>query len=937
MNSRITYLVALFLSFQSLYAQEITISGDLNNPLPVDENVRIGTLKNGLMYYIRNNNKPEDRVEMRLVVNAGSLLEDDDQQGVAHFVEHMAFNGTKNFEKNEIVSFLQSIGVEFGADLNAYTSFDETVYILPIPTDNEETLEKGMQILEDWAHNVTFDPEEIDKERGVVIEEWRLGQGADQRMSDQYFPTLFKNSRYAARLPIGKKEIIEGASYDAIQRFYNDWYRPNLMSIVAVGDIDVDEMEARIKKRFGKLKNPKSQRERTIYNVPNHEETLVATAKDKEASFTLIRLIYKAENVNTETLNDYRRDLTYQLYNGMLNERLQELTQSADPPFFFGSSSFSGLVRAKSSYTSFAAVGETGIEKGLKSLIEENERVLKYGFTQSELDRYKKVILNAYDQAFKEKDKTESERYVQEYVNNFLENEPIPGIDYEYNSVKSLLPSITLEEINELASQWITDENRVVIITGPDKEGVTQPTKEEVLAMLAEAENLEIAPYAEEEMGSELMTSLPKAGAVSSTKYIDNLDITELTLSNGLKVVLKPTEFKNDEILISAYSPGGTSLYSNDDAYSADYASDVVSVSGISSFSAVNLQKLLAGKTVAVAPYISTLSEGFRGNCAPKDLESMLQLVYLHFTEVRRDSSAFVSFKTRNKMIMQNIMSNPQYYFADQVSRIMSQDHPRGGGFPTAEDIDKIELDKALSIYKERFADAGDFTFFLVGNFDIEEIKPKLALYLGSLPATNSDESWKDLGIRPPKGVVNKVVNKGTDQKSVVNITFTGTKSYDKTSNYHLSSLGDLLSIKLVEILREDKSGVYGVGANGSSSKFPYESYSMRISFPCAPENVEDLIAATMAEVEAIKTNGVTDEDLNKIKETQRRDREEGLKKNGYWLGQISAYYQYQNSLDSFFEYEKMIEALTPENIKAAANEYLDLENYVQIVLMPEE
>lgn len=812
MKNTIALLLLIFILTTPILGQEINISGDLNNPLPVDANVRKGTLKNGMTYYIRKNTKPEKRVEMRLVVNVGSLLEDDDQQGLAHFVEHMAFNGTKNFEKNEIVSFLQTIGVEFGADLNAYTSFDETVYILPIPTDDPAIVDKGLLILEDWAHNVTFDKEEIDKERGVVIEEWRLGQGADQRMRDEYFPILFKNSRYAVRLPIGKKEIIETASYDVIKRFYTDWYRPDLMSIIAVGDIDVDEMEAKIKTRFGDIKNPKEGRERTIYSVPDHEQTFVAIENDKEAAFTMIQLFYKADILESTTLKEYRRDAIVQLYNGMLNDRLRELTQSATPPFIFASTSYSGMVRTKSSYTAFAVVGENDIEKGLHALIEENERVRQYGFTNSELERYKKVILNHYEQAFNEKDKTESGSYAREYIGNFLENEPIPGIEYENEAIKALLPGISLEEVNGLASQFITKENRVVVITGPDKEGVVQPTEEEVLAMLDAASQMKISAYEEEDLGEVLMNTIPVTGSVASTSAIDNLGITELTFANGVKAILKPTDFKNDEILMSAYSAGGSSLYSDADYYSADNASDIINQSGVADFSAINLKKLLAGQTVSVSPYISTLSEGFRGNAAPKDLETMLQLIHLYFTNPRKDSVAFQSFIMRNKMLLQNLMSNPQFYYADQSSRIMSQNHPRGGGFPSIEDLDKINFDKAFEVFEERFANAGDFTFFFVGSFTVDEITPMLTQYLGSLPVIERQESWKDLGVRPPKGVVKKVINKGTDPKSMVTINFTGVKPYDKLSNYYLSSLGEILSIKLIEILREDKSGVYGLG-----------------------------------------------------------------------------------------------------------------------------
>jgi zinc protease len=920
-----------------LFAQESKISGELDNPLPVDENIRIGFLDNGLKYYIRKNVKPEQRVEMRLVVNAGSMMEDEDQLGLAHFVEHMAFNGTKNFEKNDIVDYLQSIGVQFGADLNAYTSFDETVYILPIPTEDPEVVEKGMQVLEDWAHNVTFTEEEIDKERGVVLEEWRLGRGADQRMRDEYFPILFKESRYADRLPIGTKEVIENASYETIRKFYRDWYRPDMMAVVAIGDIDVDEMEKKIKDHFSALTNPSEPRERMVYPVPDHDQTFIALASDKEAPYTIIRLYYKADNVESKTYKDYRRNATFQLYNGMLNQRLQELTQSPDPPFLFGSTSFGSLVRTKSAYSSFAVVGETGIERGLKTLIEENQRVLQFGFTQGELDRYKKQILNQYEQYYNERDKSESRIYAAEYIRNFLTQETIPGIEWEFDAMKAFLPTIELEEVNALASKWITDENRVVIVTGPEKEGVVQPTEDEIRKMLDEADNMEITAYVEEEIGSDLMPELPEPGKKLFTKKLSKVGATQISFSNGVKVVLKPTDFKNDEILMTAFSPGGTSLYADEDYLSAGNASSIISESGVGEFSPTDLDKLFAGQTVSASPYVGSLTEGLNGSAAPKDLETMLQLVHMYFTSPKKDQDAFTSYITKNKMFLQNVMSNPNFYFQDQVGRIMSQNHLRGGGFPTMEDMENIDFEKSFEIYKERFADASDFTFFFVGNFNIEEITPMLELYLGSLPSLKRKETWVDRGVRAPKGVVEKVVNKGTDPKSVVIINFTGKKDYSKKENYDLSSLGEVLSIKLIEILREEKSGVYGVGASGQSSKFPEESYTFRISFPCAPENVDELVAATFDEIEKIKKDGVSDEDIQKIRETQIKNREENLKQNRFWLNQLSAYYRNGTDLETFYDREKLTENVNSKDLQVAANKYLNMDNYVKVVLMPEE
>ncbi|MEO1051511.1 MAG: insulinase family protein [Bacteroidota bacterium] len=920
-----------------LRAQELNISGNLNTKIPVDPDVRVGKLDNGMTYYIRKNAKPEDKVELRLVVNAGSILEDEDQRGLAHFVEHMAFNGTKNFKKNELVNYLQSVGVEFGSDLNAYTSFDETVYMLPIPSDDEEILDKGLLVLEDWAHNIEFTEEEIDKERGVIMEEWRLGRGASQRMRDEYFPVLFKNSHYAERLPIGTKEVIQNANYETIRKFYKDWYRPDLMAVVAVGDIDPDEMEKKIKTRFGKIKGPKKPRERKLFEVPNHEETFVAVAKDKEASFTQIQLIYKVDNYKEETLSDMRASMVRSLYNGMLNRRLNELRQSAEPPFFTGSTSFSSMVRSKSNYSSFAIVGQDGVEKGLKALIEENERVKRFGFTPGELDRYKKEMLNSVEKAYKESDKTESSRYTWQYVGNFLSDDPIPGVTFNYDFMKKVMPSIQLEEINALAKDWIQDVNRVIVITGPDKEGVTLPSEAEIRNMLAKAEKIEVKPYEDKVSGAELFTAKPVAGKVTNEKSFDKLGVTEITLSNGVQVVLKPTEFKNDEILMTAFSFGGHYLYSDEDHYSASNASQVVSQSGVSDFSMVDMQKMMVGKTVRVSPFIGSLQEGFNGSASPKDFETMLQLIHLYFVAPRKDEAAFQSFKAKNKMLFQNLMSNPQFFYSDKVSKIMTQNHPRGGGFPTSEELDKVDFERAFEIYQDRFADASDFKFFFVGSFDSKEVTPMLEKYLGSLPNTGRKESWKDLGIRPPKGVVEEVVRSGTDPKSQVTINFTGDMKYGKEEGHVLSSLGELLRNNLIDNIREDQSGVYTVGAFGSVSRLPAERYTMRISFPCAPENVDKLVKACFDEIGKLKKGEISDEDINEIKEAQRQNREENLKKNRFWLNQLRSYYYNGSDLDTFYEYEDMVESFTKDDLQKAAKKYFDEKNYVKVVLMPEQ
>lgn len=910
---------------------------NVEKSIPTDPLVKVGKLKNGLTYYIRQNDKPENKVEFRLVINAGSLLENDKQQGLAHFTEHMAFNGSENFEKNELIDYLQSVGVKFGADLNAYTSFDETVYILPIPTEDPEVFSKGMLVLEDWASGLTMSEEEIDKERGVVLEEYRLGQGANQRMRDEYFPVLFKDSRYSERLPIGKKEVLENFEYNVLESFYQDWYRPNLMAIIAVGDLDVAEMEKEITKRFGKLKNPKNIKERVVYPVPNHEEVRVSIATDKEANFNQVQIIYKHNNLKTENLSDLRRELTHQLYNGMLGTRLNELSQSPEPPFLFANTSYSQFVRSKSAYSSFALAGENGIEKATKVLAEENKRVKEHGFTSAEFERYKKTFLNNYEKQLKEADKTESNRFTSEYIRHFLSDSPIPGIKFEYEFYKNAIESVKLQELNKLADQWITDDNLTIIVTGPEKESNKMPTEGEILAIFEEVKTTPIAPYEEEDLAESFMNSLPEAGSIVDTKEITELGVTELLLSNGVKVVLKPTDFKNDEVRMRSFSFGGHNQYDMEDYYSASNSSSLVNEAGFSDFSSTDISKMLSGKTARVSPFIGSVSEGMNGNASPQDLETMLQMTYLYFTNPRFDEEAFNSYISKNRMIYTNLLSSPQNFYGDKFSRILSQDNPRGGGYPRAEDLDKIDFKRAFEIYKERFADASDFTFLFVGNFDVESIKPLLATYLGSLPNLDREESWTDLGIEAPKGVVKEDIMKGSDPKSYATIYYHGKTDYDALKNYQLSSLGEVITNKLIDVLREEKSGVYGVGASAGMIRLPDEKYYFRIAFPCGPENVDDLVATTHDILKDIKANGITEEDLNKVKQAQLKGLQEDLKQNNYWMNRLYSFYYYNDDLSDFMNSEERIEALTKEDLKKVANEFLNEEQYVQAILLPEE
>ncbi|MCS6821138.1 MAG: insulinase family protein [Microscillaceae bacterium] len=914
---------------------------DVNKPLSLDPNVKIGKLPNGITYYVRKNAKPEKKVELRLVVNAGSILEDDDQLGLAHFMEHMCFNGTKNFPKNELVAFLQGLGIRFGADLNAYTSFDETVYILPVPLDKPENLDKGFQVLQDWAFNATLDNAEIDKERGVVIEEWRLGRGASQRMQDKWLPVMLKGSRYAERLPIGKKEILESFKYDVIKRFYKDWYRPDLMAVIAVGDVEPATLEAKIKQFFGNAPAITNPRKREVYGVPAKTQMQAVVTTDKEAPNVTVFLTYDIEDKPMTKIIDYKAKLTKDLFTSMFNARLDELRQKSTPPFIFAGSFVGNLfARNQNAYGLQGVLSEQNIELGLKTLFEEQQRLKKHGFIASELERAKKRIFTNMERAFKEKDKTESEQYVSEYVSHFLENEPAPGIEMEFAMTQKFLPEITLDEVNALVKQWINDNKATIVLMAPEKEGLQVPTEEQIKKMAIEIANQNIEPYQEKAVAASLLNELPKVGKITKEEKNAKLGTTTLTFANGATVVLKPTDFKNDQILFSSYSWGGHSLYADSDYHSVSYAAGIVNESGVEGFPKPDLQKFLAGKTVNINSYISELSEGFSGNTRPEDLETFLQLLYLYFTKPLKNEEAFKSLINRQKAQFKNILANPQIYFISEANKIIYNNNIRRKAFPQDEDFEKINLDKALQFYKERFANAAEFKFIFVGSFEVEKIKPLLEQYIGSLPAQPNapKEKFKNLKIKPVAGVLEKEIYKGTDEKSVVRMTYFGDlKKYEGTENFALRSVAEWLNIKLIELLREEKGGVYGVGASANMNKNPEPTYELTINFPCAPQNVADLSKSALSLVEKLKKEGVAPADLAKIKEQYKKELDVNLKENRYWLNSLQRYDQLGENPEKILEAQANIDKLTGKMIQDAAKKYLTGKNFIKLVLLPEK
>lgn len=908
--------------------------------IPMDPSVRTGTLPNGMKYYIKKNTLPEKKVDFRLAINAGSILEDENQRGLAHFMEHMNFNGTKNFPDNKLVDFLQSIGVKFGQHLNAYTSFDETVYMLPVPLDKPGNLDSGLKVMEDWAFNATLTDEQINKERGVVLEELRLGLGADKRMSDKYLPKLLYNSQYANRLPIGKKEVLENFKPEVIRQFHKDWYRPDLMALVVVGDINVDEVEKKIKNNFSKYKNPSKPRDRKVFDLPNHKETLVAIETDPDATSSMVQFIMKdSDSYQPDvTVEQYNQSLVENIATTMLNNRLRELVNSNNPPFTFGSVYHGGTyARTKEAFQGFAMVKEGTQLNALKVLLEETERAKRFGFTQTELDRAKSQIMSNMERAYNNRDKTESDMLVDEYVRNFLEQEPMPGIEWEYEDAKKFLPTVTLDQANNVIKNMVKDDSRVIVITGPKKDNVTMPTEALVLKTFDDVKMADLKPYEEKAAIKNLVKPFKSEGKIAKTETDAKLGTTTWTLNNGAKVTFKKTDFKDDEIVFTARSLGGSSLLSDADYNKTQFAYSALTEAGVNGLSKTDLTNYLAGKQVSVNPYISTLTEGVSGRTTQKDLGTAMELLYAYFTGLNYSPEAFNAFKTKQSAMMDNLLSNPQFYFASEYSKFTNQNNPRFIGIiPMEKDWAATDYKKAYDIYKEKFANAGNFHFYFVGNIDEATFKNEVLQYIASLPSTGKTTNYKDSGYRSVTGDHTKVYKKGKDPKSMVQIVYSGEAPYNEKEALALSALGEVATIKVIEKLREDESGIYGGGARGGMSKVPYGNYSFSLSFPCGPENADKLTKSAIAEVQKLIDKGPEQKDLDKYKEGEINDYKTDIKDNSYWMNAIA-----KNQLDGsdkyeILNYQEKVKALTVKDLQDVAKKYLT-KNRVVATLMPED
>ncbi len=916
----------------SLAAQAVP---SVTQPLPVDPEVTTGQFDNGLKYYIRQNSLPAGRAELRLVVNVGSVVEDKDQLGLAHFVEHMAFNGTKNFPKLETVTFLESLGMRFGPSINAFTSFDETVYMLQVPTDKPEVLAKAMLILEDWAHNVSFDPAEIDKERGVIIEEWRMGRGAGARMRDQQLPTLLKGSPYAERLPIGTIDSLQTFTHDSLTRFYKDWYRPDLMAVVAVGDFDKAAVQQLITKHFASLPKAAAPRPRPTVAVPPHPGTLYAVVSDEEATNTTVSVYGKMAVREQSTVGAYRRSLVEGMFAGMLNARFSEMAQKPDAPFMGASAGRGLFVKTAEASMLNALVKDDGIEKGLTALYAEAERVARFGFTATEFERQKTNMLRGIEQMTAEKDKRQSATFADEYVRVITQGESMPGLDYEATITKQLVPTITLSDVNGLAAEWVPQGNRVVMISAPKKATVTLPDEAKLAAAIEAAKAGALTAYVDSVTGTTLMDAAPTPGKVTNT-VTREWGVTEWTLSNGVKVVIKPTDFKQDEILVRAFSPGGSSLAADADYMSQESSAQLISLGGLGKYSNLELGKVMTGKVAMAAASLSEYDEGIVGRASVKDLESMFQMIHMRFTAPRADPVIFGVFMTQMKAILGNQRAQPEFVYAEAQSDAMFQGHPRRK-VPTAEQLSELNLDKALAFYTDRFADASDFTFVFVGTVNPDTLKPLVEQYLASLPSTGRKETWRDMGITRVKGVVEKIVEKGIEPKSQTSITFHGPFVYDQQQRVLINAMADILETRLRESLREELGGTYSVGVSAGYERIPKTEFTVDIGFGSEPVRAEALSKRVFDEIAAFKAQGPTEKQLSDVKAALKRDFETNVKQNAYILSQLVHKYQVGEAPQTLLDIPSYYDKLAAAAIQAAAKQYLDTTNYVKVVLMPEK
>ncbi len=893
-----------------------------------------GRLPNGVTWYARQNREPRKRAYLRLIVNAGSTLETEGQRGLAHFVEHMCFNGTESYSGNDLIAFLQSMGTDFGADLNAYTSFDETVYELEIRTDSAGLLDKGLQVLQEWAFKVKFDPEEIDKERGVILEEKRLRSNAGRRISEMTFPVLYAGSRYPDRFPIGTEEVIAKSPYDTLIQYYRDWYRPDLIAVVAVGDFDLQPVIERIQQLFGQLKPHPKPRNRALFPVPPHSEPRAVVATDPEQTLTIVSMHLKRTPMLLRSDRDLRRSFAVELISSMFNTRLSEVVHAPQSPLVRGYQySYPGL---RTVYThQFVAIAKEGRSaEALQVLVREYERMRRHGFLESELARARQELLSSVERSHNERDKVPSRSLSYQPINHYLRANVMLSPEDRLIYARQMLPEITVEEIQQLIRNWMGPENRVFVLEAPEKQKANLPTAEEILQLVQAVEGESILPYVDADADLKLVTAVPQSGKVVERQFDATSGVHQWKLSNGASVWLKPTDFKNDEILFEAWAAGGLSTVPEAQLKSAILADYLVEQTGIGQLSSPQLEKVLQGREASLTPEIDELSAGFSGRAAPKDLETLLQLLHLYVTAPRNDAEAVRLARDQYYELVRNSADNPQRVFSDSLSLALASYHPRARP-TTPDDILALDTAVAFQAYRTQYRRAQDFTFVLVGNIDTAVFRPLAERWIATLP-TGSSIEWKDNGIRPPKGKRIVTVKKGIEPKSMVRMVYTGTATFSPEARAHLSLLADYLNDRLMKNLREEQGGVYTVGVSAVLNKIPYEHFRLTVSFGCAPENVDRLRESVEAEIRHLIDQGVDDDLFNQRKTIALGRIEKGQRENQAWLRWLLTSRQEDRPLPNPDQFLKMYRDVKPKDLRAAARQYLDQANRLDAVLYPE-
>ena len=927
-------------------ASEIAPVLEVGPPLPFDPTVVRGTLSNGLSYYIKQNGEPRERAQFLLVVRGGSVHEDEDQRGLAHFVEHMAFNGTERFVKQEIVEYLESVGGTFGPDINAGTSFDNTLYWVQIPTDDPKITETAFQILSDWAFAIAFEPEGVELERGVVLEEWRLSQGFSSRIQDNLLTLLFGSSRYAQRAPIGLTSVIETAPVQRLRDYYERWYRPDQMAIIAVGDFDPAVIKEKIEQHFAPPPEGQASQDRAAVGdptdrpqiaVPTHDIPQIEVFSDPESPGTQFILIRKLRPDNGQGLAFFKRNVVEQLAFMMLNARLFERAQVGDPPYLQANAGRSPYVESLDIATFSGWVEQDGVERGLEAVLEEMHRIRLHGFTDTELAREKITLLRAVESAYTQRDQIPSASLADEYTVHFLSGIPAPGIAAEWELYQELLPQIDLADFGALKETWTQLEDTALLVVRPATEGSITDGElaTTLLKQIQAGSTLDLDPFVDSLDEVPLLANPPVPGSITKEEQLESIDAVRWTLSNGITVIAKQTDFRNDEVAFSSYSPGGHSLVDDDDHISAQYADAIVAGSGVGLHDSVALDKLLAGKRVSAFPYIGELFEGFAGGASPQDLETLFQLITLYATEPRLDPAYFSRYEARLQSVAETRAADPDSVLFDRVGTVLSQSHHRERPL-TVETLAELDADRVEAIYAGRFRNLGDSTFVFVGAFDWDYLRSLTETYLASLPSTGDVEQWRDVGIDPPTGLEDYVVRSGIEPRAATVLVFAGEAEFSQQEALALSVAGEMLGIRLRERVREDLGGTYSIQVNASRSRLPDPEYQVSIVFGSDPSRTDELLSVVLEEIAWLRGGGEM-EYLDTVKEQFLSSHEEQLRENGYWLREILYASQREEPVSQIAEFEERLEAVTISAIEAVALRVLPVDVYVRVVLLPVE